>query len=181
MLTPVDLETTVFRRGFRGYQVREVQDFMARLTLDYGRLYRENIEFKEKLEALESRLAAYQKTEDTLQNTLLLAERTAEEVKQAGQKQAELILREAEHRAEQVRIRVKEEIRTELENLARLKELAEFFRMQFKHFLASLSSLADSQLSLDAPWEELFKKAGAAVAVREPDPPAETLGRSEGT
>ena len=135
MLTPVDLETTVFRRGFRGYQVREVQDFMARLLQDYERLYRENIELKEKLEAVEIKLSSYQQTEETLRNALLLAEHTAGEVRQASQKQAELMLREAEHRADQVRVRVKDEIRMELERLAALKQQAEFFRIQFKNFL----------------------------------------------
>jgi len=167
MLTPVDLETTVFRRGFRGYQVREVQDFMARLLQDYERLYRENIELKEKLEAVEVRLSSYQQTDETLRNALLLAEHTAEEVRQASQKQAELILREAEHRADQVRVRVKDEIRMELERLAALKQQAELFRIQFRNFLASLADLADRQLNLDVTWEDLFKKAGEAV------PPAE--------
>ena len=167
MLTPVDLETTVFRRGFRGYQVREVQDFMARLLQDYERLYRENIEGKEKLESVESKLENYHQTEETLRNALLLAERTAGEVRQASQKQAELMLREAEHRADQVRVRVKDEIRMELERLASLKQQAEFFRIQFKNFLASLADLADRQLNLDVTWEDLFKKSGEAVPAAE--------------
>ena len=167
MLTPVDLETTVFRRGFRGYQVREVQEFMARLTKDYERLYRENIELKEKLEAYEAKLANYREAEQTLQNALLLAEKTAEEIKQASQKQAELLLREAEHRAEQVRARVKEELRAELERLATLKQQAEFFRLQFKNFLASLAELADRHLDLRVAWDELFKRAGNPAPSKE--------------
>ncbi|HOP74780.1 MAG TPA: DivIVA domain-containing protein, partial [Bacillota bacterium] len=50
MLTPVDLETTVFRRSFRGYNVQEVQEFMSKITHDYEHLYRENIDLKEKLD-----------------------------------------------------------------------------------------------------------------------------------
>lgn len=166
MLTPVDLETTVFRRGFRGYRVHEVQEFMARLTKDYERLYRENIELKEKLEAYEAKLANYRETEQTLQNALLLAEKTAEEIKQASQKQAELLLREAEHRAEQIRARVKEEIRAELEYLAHLKRQADFFRLQFKNFLAGLAELTDKHLDLQVAWEEIFKRAGGQAPAR---------------
>ena len=167
MLTPVDLETTVFRRGFRGYQVREVQEFMARLTRDYERLYRENIELKEKLEACEAKLANYRETEQMLKDALVLAEKTAEEVRQASQKQAELVIREAEHRAEQVRTRVKEELRTELERLAALKEQAEFFRLQFKNFLTSLAELTDRHLDLRVVWDELFKRTGNPVPSKE--------------
>ena len=35
MLTPVDLETTVFRRGFRGYSTREVQIFMEKILTSF--------------------------------------------------------------------------------------------------------------------------------------------------
>ena len=41
MFTPVDLETMVFRRGFRGYKTREVQEFMRKLIVDYEKLYNE--------------------------------------------------------------------------------------------------------------------------------------------
>ena len=159
MLTPVDLETTVFRRGLRGYKVREVQEFMARLTQDYEHLYRENIELKEKLEDYEGKLSTYLRTEETLHNALVLAEQTAGEVKQASQKQAELLLREAEHRAVQVRLRVKEEIRAELESLAGLKQQAEFFRLRFKNFLAGLAEMADRQLDLNVAWDDLYKNS----------------------
>jgi len=162
LLTPVDLETTVFRRGFRGYQVQEVREFMTRLIQDYEHLYRENIELKEKLEHRETKLATYLRTEEMLHNALLLAQQTAEEVRQASQKQAELILREAEHRAEQVRARVKDEIRAELERLANLRQQAEFFRMQFKNFLASLAELADRQLNMEVTWQDLYRAGGPA-------------------
>ncbi len=170
MLTPVDLETTVFRRGLRGYQVREVQEFMTHLTRDYEHLYRENIELKEKIEACEAKLATYIRTEEMLHNALLLAEQTAEEVRQASQKQADLIVREAEHRAEQVRTRVKEEMRAELERLASLKQQGEFFKLQFKNFLGALAELAERQLNLDITWDELFKSAGDPGSNSPPSP-----------
>src|SRR5690606_29702488 len=50
MFTPVDLETMVFRRGFRGYKTREVQEFMRKLIVDYEKLYKENIDLREELE-----------------------------------------------------------------------------------------------------------------------------------
>ena len=53
MLTPVDLETMVFRRGLRGCRTREVQEFMRRITIDYEKLYKEDFDLKEKIEALE--------------------------------------------------------------------------------------------------------------------------------
>ena len=59
-------------------------------------------------------LKNYQAMEDTLKNTLYLAQGTADEIKSAGEKQAEIILREAQNRAEQMRLKVREEIQAEL-------------------------------------------------------------------
>ncbi len=157
MLTPVDLETMVFRRGFRGYRTKEVQDFMRRLTADYEKLYQENFDLKEKVEQLEEKLNTYRQMEETLKETLCMAQQTAEEVKAAGEKKAEIILREAEQRAEQMRLRVREEIQTELRNLAELKQQVELFKLQFKRFLQTLIEMADRQLDLDVVWDKMME------------------------
>lgn len=157
MLTPVDLETMVFRRGLRGYRTREVQEFMKRITVDYERLYKENFDLKEKVEELEERLNAYRQMEKTLNDTLYLAQETANEMKAAGEKKAEVILREAEQRAEQMKLRVREEIQTELQNLAELKQQVEFFRIQLKRFLQTLIEIADRRLDLDEIWDKMME------------------------
>jgi cell division initiation protein len=155
MLTPVDLETTVFRRGFRGYRTKEVQEFMEHLTIDYEHLYKENINLKENIESLQSQLERYRQVEATLKNTLVLAQSTAEEVKNAGQKQADLILREANHRAEQIRGRVREEIQNELQQLANLKQQSDMFRLQFKKFLEGLGELVERKFNMEDFWDKL--------------------------
>ena len=157
MLTPVDLETMVFRRGLRGYRTKEVQEFMRRITIDYEKLYKENFDLKEKIEALEEQLNTYRQMEKTLNDTLYLAQETANEMKAAGEKKAEVILREAEQRAEQMRMRVREEIQTELQNLAELKQQVEFFRFQLKRFLQTLIEIADRQLDLDEIWDKMME------------------------
>ncbi|HBG16570.1 MAG TPA: septum formation initiator, partial [Firmicutes bacterium] len=96
MFTPVDLETMVFRRGLRGYRTKEVQEFMRRLTRDYEKLYKDNMELREELEEKKELIKTYQQMEETLKNTLYLAQGTADEIKSAGEKQAEVILREAQ-------------------------------------------------------------------------------------
>lgn len=148
MITPVDLETMVFRRGFRGYNVNEVQDFMVRITHDYERLYRENIELKEKIEELTAQINQYQLMEDTLRNAMILAQETAEEVKNTAKGQAEMILREAEQRSDRIKGRIKDEIQGEIQKLATLKNQVEFFKCQFKSFLNGLLDIAENQMEL---------------------------------
>ena len=155
MFTPVDLETMVFRRGFRGYKTKEVQEFMRKLIVDYEKLYKENIDLREELEAQKDLLKNYQAMEETLKNTLYLAQGTADEIKSAGEKQAEIILREAQNRAEQMRLKVREEIQAELQELANLKQQVDMFRIQFTRFLQSLIEMAEQHLDIEDVWEQM--------------------------
>lgn len=160
MLTPVDLETMVFRRSFRGYSASEVQEFMEQLTQDYEHLYKENIDLKEKIEELTARVNQYQTIEETLRNTMVLAQETAEEVKTAAHNQADIIIREAKLQEEQVKAKIKDEIQGELRTLALLKTQTEYFKCQFKSFLNGLLEMADKQLDLEIDWTSSPKENG---------------------
>lgn len=157
MLTPVDLETMVFRRGFRGYKVQEIQEFMGKITNDYERLYRENIELKEEIESLRVNLEKYQAMEETMRNAMILAQGTAEEVKIAAKQQASLIKQDAEQKGERVKAKIKEEIQGEIQKLATLKTQVDFFKSQFKSFLKGLLEIADNQLELNVELEKQIK------------------------
>ena len=163
MITPVDLETTVFRRGFRGYNTTEVQEFMVRITHDYEHLYRENIELKEKIEALQNQLSQYQVMEETLRNAMILAQESADEVKNLAQSKADLIIREAEQRGEHIKARLKEEIQLEIQKLTELKQQVEFFKCQFKSFLTSLLEIAEHKLDMHIPWDKILASTQPAV------------------
>lgn len=156
MFTPIDLETMVFRRGLRGYRTKEVQEFMHKLTSDYEKLYKENIELREAMEEKMELIKTYQQMEATLRDTLCLAQGTADEIKAAGEKQAEVILKEAQNRSEQMKLKVREEIQVELQQLANLKQQVDLFRIQFTRFLKALIEMADQQLDLDGIWEKMM-------------------------
>jgi cell division initiation protein len=155
MITPVDLETTVFRRNWRGYNTKEVQEFMNRIVQDYEYLYRENINLKEKIEELNLKLNNYQLMDESLRNALILAQKNADDVIRIAQSQAQLIIQDAEHSGEELKLQLRSEIQSELQNLANLKNQTEFFRSQFKGFLNSLLELSDKQLDLEIVWSHI--------------------------
>ncbi len=178
MLTPVDLETTVFRRSFRGYNVQEVQEFMTKITHDYEHLYRENIDLKEQLDELNAKLAQYQMMEETLRNAMVLAQETAEEVKNAAKRHAELVIRDAEQKGERIKGRIKEEIQGEIQKLATLKNQVEFFKSQFKSFLKGLLDIAENQLEMNVDLDrqiqaEMKEEETKKEAVSEEEQPTE--------
>jgi cell division initiation protein len=97
MITPLDIENKTFsKQVINGYNTEEVQSFMKDLLSDYERLYRENIEYKDKLTILNQGIQQYKSIEDTLQKTLVVAQGTAESVKQNAKSEAENIIKEAE-------------------------------------------------------------------------------------
>ena len=102
MLTPLDIHNKEFKRSFRGFNEQEVDEFLDQVVKDYEKLYRENIELKETLDRVSSKLEHYQHMENTLHNTLVIAQETAEEVKLNAKKESELQLKEAEIRAQKL-------------------------------------------------------------------------------
>ena len=97
MLTPLDIENKTFNKQIMsGYNVDEVQNFMNELLRDYEKLYKENIEYKDKIDMLNQGIQHYKSIEDTLQNALVVAQGTAESVKQNAKAEADNIIKEAE-------------------------------------------------------------------------------------
>lgn len=142
MLTPLDIENKRFaKQKLGGYNVDEVDDFLDELTLEYGKLYKENTELKEQKEELDSNVGKYKNIENTLQNTLVMAQKTADEITLVAKQQAEQIIKEAEFSAKSS----VEELNAQI--LVKQKEL-EDLKKQFDVYKAKMESLLISQLEL---------------------------------
>ena len=142
MITPLDIENKKFsKQMMNGYSVEEVDEFLDELTVDYEKAYKESTELKNKVEELERSLVHYKTIEDTLQNTLVMAQSTAEEVKEVARQQAEQIIKEAEGNARKSVDDLGQEI------LMKKKEL-EDIKKQFDVYKAKMESLLISQLEL---------------------------------
>ena len=96
MLTPEDLKKKTFSKGFRGYETAEVDKFMQELIKEYNYLYLDNIQQKETIERVSSKLEYYQQMEATMQSTLTVAQETADEVKADSEKKAALMEQETD-------------------------------------------------------------------------------------
>ena len=103
MLTPVDIHNKEFSRSFRGYNQDEIDDFLDEIVNDYEKLYRENNQLKKELELDEKQIAQYHQLEKNLQDTLLVAQRTADEVTNTANLRAEEIRQAAQQAAENIK------------------------------------------------------------------------------
>ena len=142
MITPLDIENKRFAKQMvNGYSVEEVDDFLDELTIDYSKNYKEVTELRAKVDELNSSLEQYKNIESTLQNTLVMAQTTAEEVKNVAKQKADQIEDEAKANAQ----KKVDELNNEI--VIRQKELDDV-KKQFDIYKAKMESLLISQLEL---------------------------------
>jgi cell division initiation protein len=98
-ITPLDIQQMVFKASFRGYDKEEVNRFLEELAQTIESLNRDQAIQREKIVFLEQQLAELKRTEATLSSTLLSAQSLAEDVKRNAQREADLVIREAELKA----------------------------------------------------------------------------------
>src|SRR5215470_11839715 len=87
---------------FRGFDVQEVDTFLEEVADDYEALVRENTLLKEQLQALEERTRGLDDREKVLHETLITTQRLVEEMKDNARREAALLVRESEIKAERV-------------------------------------------------------------------------------
>ncbi|HHX95996.1 MAG TPA: DivIVA domain-containing protein [Clostridia bacterium] len=137
MLTPLDIHNQEFKRSLRGYDVDEVDEFLDEIIRDFEYLYKENLELKETIQKRDEEVNRYQELEQTLQETLVLAQQTGEEIKQNAKKEAELIIWEAQKKAEQILAKAEAETFTAAEMLEKMHGLEKQLYVKMKSFLTS--------------------------------------------
>ncbi len=146
MLTPLDIHNKEFKRSFRGYNEEEVDEFLDQVVKDYEKLYRDNIELKETLDRVSSKLEHYQHMENTLHNTLVIAQETAEEVKLNARKETELVLKEAEIRAQKLVDEASAKVRRMISEYEELKKQTQVYRTRMRTLIqAQMEMLKDSE------------------------------------
>jgi len=152
MITPLDIQNKDFKRSIRGYKESEVDEFLDEVIKDYEKIYKENIELKDKIVLLNEQIEKYRALENTLKETLIVAQNTADEVIMSAKQKAELIIEEANNEAKKIIDEARNEvkrIRKEYEHI--LKEVI-IFRTRYK-------SLIESQLSvLEQFYTEIEKE-----------------------
>jgi len=142
MITPLDIENKRFsKKKLNGYDPDEVDDFLDELTRDYEVLYKKSKESDKEIEDLEEKLEHYVQIESTLQNTLIMAQSAAKEVKDAAQKQADQMISEALAKSKEATFDI------EQEKINKQKELDALER-QISVYKTKMESLLLSQLDL---------------------------------
>ncbi len=119
-VTPLDLRQAKLTVTFRGYDKNEVDALLNEVADDYEQALRETDRLHQELSRMESLLSEHREHERNLRNTLLTAQRLADEIKANAEQEAGRVVREAEGRADlilQKAVARSEEMQREIDTL----------------------------------------------------------------
>lgn len=141
MLTPVDIQNKEFPKKFSGYNKTAVDEFMIEIADEFEKIYRENIDLKDKLSNLNESLRKYIAMEDSMQTTLRFAQSTADDVKKSAAEKAEVTIRDAEFKASQITMNAQNNVLEQERKLAELKNEISIYRNKLEAFMDAQKKL----------------------------------------
>ncbi|MCL2082340.1 MAG: DivIVA domain-containing protein [Oscillospiraceae bacterium] len=169
MLTPQEVQDKRFKaKPFGGYDMPDVDNFLEVLSEDYSALFKENAILKSKMRVLVDKLEEYRKVDDSMRQTLLNAQKMAEQIISDAQIKSDQMTSEmsslAETRKEEVSLLLQqEESRLEQaknQTMAFVGNLREIYQRQ----MDQLSMIPVSDISANSK-QQVREQATRSAAV----------------
>lgn len=101
-ITPIDIGGHRFAKKMRGFDPEEVRSFLNLVSGEFEKVIIESNAHKEEIAQIKASIADYKERERILKETLLTAQKLAEDIKEEARKEARVILKEAELRGSQL-------------------------------------------------------------------------------
>ena len=172
-LTPMDINNKEFKKGFSGYKADEVDDFLDEVIENYEELYKENASLKEKLAVLSEQIEHYTKIESTIQNTLLLAQNAADQAKSSAEKEAEMLVKNANETAQKILDKAHGDVVQINDEYENMKQQFIKFRAKFRNFMnTQLETFSDLEKDMNINYalqnEEETQEVEEEIVTEEP-------------
>ena len=142
-MTPLDIQQQQFKTRFRGFDVREVDTFLEQTAGAFETLQRENEDYQEEIRRLELEIQGYKKREETFKRALLNSQRVLDQMKENARKSAELIIAEAEVKAEKILNKSHNRLAQLHEDIAELKRQRTQIEVQISSVIEAHSKLLE--------------------------------------
>ncbi len=143
MLTPIDIQRQDFEVKLRGYNADEVDDFLDLVGKDYEKLYKENAELKDQIRQLNKSVEQYHAMEATLQQSIVLAQTAAEDIKKSAAEKANVIVNEAQSKSENMYRQLDQDIQAKKNELASVQVEVSGYKTRIKGICSALLEMLD--------------------------------------
>lgn len=142
-ITVVDIQHKSFKKALQGYDRADVDAFLDEIIETLEDEAASRVALQGEVADLRERISHFKAMEESLQSTLLLAQRTADEVKAAAHKEADLIRQEARLAAEREIAALGDRIDESRREAQRALDTAEKAKSELRSLLMSHLSLID--------------------------------------
>ncbi|MBA2795757.1 DivIVA domain-containing protein [Streptococcus porcinus] len=162
-LTALEIKDKTFKTKLRGYSEEEVNEFLDIVVDDYEALIKKNREQEAKIKTLEEKLAYFDEMKESLSQSVILAQETAEKVKASANAEASNLVSkanyDAQHLLDESKAKANQMLRDATDEAKRVAVETEELKRQTRVFHQRLISSIESQLSLsNSPeWDELLQ------------------------
>jgi cell division initiation protein len=138
-ITPLDIQQQQFKTRFRGFDIREVDGFLEQMAEAFERLQKGNLDLSEEVRRLSLEIQGYKKREETFKRALL----NSQKMKDNARKSAELIIAEAEVKAEKILNKAHNRLAQLHEDIAELKRQRTQIEVQISSIIEAHSRLLE--------------------------------------
>ena len=135
MIMPIDIDKKEFSRDKKGYNSREVDEFLDIIVADYEKILNDNRQMAHKIKSLEAQLAEAQKDDGAMVETLETAKKLMSDISASAERRAELMIRDAELEAENMLADAKVNVKKLGEEHAALSNKVRRLRSNFRRML----------------------------------------------
>lgn len=162
-ITSLEIKDKTFSTRFRGFDPEEVDEFLEIVVRDYEDLVRSNHDKDLHIKSLEDRLSYFDEMKDSLSQSVLIAQDTAERVKQAAAERSNNIIHQAEQDAqrllEEAKYKANEILRHATDNAKKVAVETEELKNKSRVFHQRLKSTIESQLAIveSSDWEDILR------------------------
>jgi len=169
-ITVVDIQHRTFKRALQGYDRTDVDKFLDEIIESLEDEATARAAYEAEIADLKERISHFKAMEESLQSTLLLAQRTADEVKAAAHKEADLIKQEARLQSEREIGSLGDKVEEARREHQRMLDIAEKSKSEIRSLLLSHLALID-RVPYDAASAPTPAHAEPAVSVAPVAPP----------
>lgn len=179
-IKPIDITNKSFNTKFKGYDRDEVDDFLDQIALDVEKLTTQNRELDKQVKQANDKLSYFNELKDSLNQSIIVAQDTADKLKENATKESDLAIQQAQAQSEDILAhanKMSDELISGSTNKAneilmeaseRARQLAvetDDLKKKTRVFHRNLSVLLESQLQIvqNEEWDEILKPFGAYV------------------
>lgn len=146
MLTPLDIQNKHFSKTIRGYSETEVEEFLGLVVRSMEDLIVVNIDTTTKITELENELSRYKSMEKTINEAMILAQKTSEDMVRNASEKSSYIIERGEDQAKKIMNDANKEVLDILKRHEAAKLELKAFQTKFKVLLESQLKLVDEMI-----------------------------------